>query len=288
MATIALIFILGVLTQSILMLGNKLEPLNWFFCFAGSLIGLIPNKTDVPYNVLPHVLITSFIFCLMLMMFFKRKILPKIGEENLFSLILILWYVGMVFFQGSGRNFLIRLMILPTLGTLYLVLTKKRISFFWQVLAYSWYLIMIIALTSVNLIWGILQLPNQPLKIAYLDGIDVFLSGMAFCFLVVNITFIYKLIPWFPGKDQNLTASIDDWRHHCRLLADRYRDRQANFKIISQIAIFQGGSLAFNYFFGIIPHLILVNFWILLVPFLRQISSYYRWIIKSQPDALTP
>lgn len=272
---LSLVFGLGVFIESYLLLRRKVTLKKVSFVFLISFGAFFPGKNEVGYDLYSHVFTYFLFFSLGFTCYFYKEILPVVSEQILLQYTLIFWYVYFIYFYK-----------LPTIGAvlgivglsslvlmIVTIIKSKRLANFYKFLLYVWYLFMVVILSLCQFSFGNLKFFFDRKEVPSGSLLETFLTGMAFVYLVGFISYIILLIP-IPGKHQSFKERIKELRKYVGLLITKYSDYQMTVKTVFTMFLIQGGSLVLNFHFQIVPHFLLVNFWIVVIPLV--LSFYYK------------
>jgi len=278
-------FGLGVIVQAIFLIYDRLNSKNlrnFFLCLLFSVIfGFIPRKGEgiVNYDVVFHIFIWFIFFLISFAAVFRKEILPEINKTVILSFTLIFWYIFLVYFYSNTiyKNFLTLIVLIPTIATLISVFTNLKLSFFWRLFFYVWFLILLISLLLSQLSLETFSSFFKKDGIVSLTFIDALVTGMVFLYLCVNSLYVINVFFTYKDEEAPPGERLKAWREHIRMLVDKYIDYQPHPILSLLIILLLGGIFAANYYNKFISDFLLINILILIVPFLS-----YSQHIKSE------
>ena len=213
----AFLFLIGVVAQALLSMpgmGNILGGLM-------GLVGMMPGKHESRYDLSFHIVVTAIMFAAGVISTSYRDIMPRLNELLLLSFTMTFWYVMLTCFATSApwRQYVMYAMLIPTAGVVYIAFIKTQLGFAGKLFFYAWFLLMTLAI-------ALLQFPQVYMLFAVTDSAlsreDIWLcvfSGMAFFYVLVNLTCIYEIIPYRSSDKQQRRSEMNELSS---MLAEQY------------------------------------------------------------------
>lgn len=272
----AFFFSLGAVSHAVWLVRRDLGGGGLWMSALISLFGMFPGRNEVKYDLSYHLVYSSLIFCVMIAVTFRRSLLPRVNEKILLAYTLTFWYafLGMAYEpDGWFWKALAAFFALPTLGVAWLAASSGHLGFGLKLGFYAWYLVLVISMVLFQFTYGYLLPFFSSAAPAGGSGPGAFLGGMAFCYMVINGTYLYQMLP-FRRKRESEAEARRRWKDWTDLMTGRYDDScqlrgwQA-FSIVSLL----GGTFAANHYLGFADHVTLVNLG-LLVPLVLMPSSH--------------
>ncbi|MDQ7773437.1 MAG: hypothetical protein RDU13_07925 [Elusimicrobiales bacterium] len=272
----ALLFSLGAVSHAVWLVRRDLRAGGLTLSALVSLIGLFPGRNERDYDLSYHLVYSALIFCVMIAVTFRRSLLPRVNEKILLAYTLAFWYAFLVMAYEPDWWFwkaLAALFALPSLGVLWLGVSSRPLGFGLKLGFYAWYLVLVISMVLFQFTYGYLLPFFSSAAPADGSGAGAFLGGMAFCYMVINGTYLYQMLP-FRRKRESEAEARRRWKEWTDLMTGRYDDscQLCGWQSLSIVAIL-GGALAANYSLGFADHVTLVNL-SLLVPLALMPSSH--------------
>lgn len=287
---LGLIFNLGVLLQAFFMIRYKLNSKNKLFEFSACLVlALISsfylnNKIKLPDSLYFSILFFSFVFSILFGHYFKKDILPDITEHTILYFTIIFWYI---FFPGL-KSLLFSLDLMPSLdslllfpiligslGVLFISFSNVKLNIFWKLFFYIWFLSIIICLNILCFLSKNISFFFNKEAIITLSPLEILFSGMVFFYLIVNVLYIYELIP-IPAKHQSFNERIKEWKKYINMLTNKYSDNQLKPVHSLLTILFLGGFFVSNYFLQFAPAYLIINIAIISYPLTRYFLARHN------------
>ena len=247
--TLVLWFALGVALQlAILIRGDW----NWgklATCAGISLFCCLPPwGHDANYDLPFHVLFTLGVFAFLFSWLFQKDVLPVVSERVLLSYTLMFWFAFFtLFYDGSeNRRTVAVLGAIPTALTLVVSIARPLLGAAVKVILYTWFLCIIVFVGLLEFPVNHLGIFLDPSNSPWLRPIDCITSGMAFLYLVVNVSYLYELVP-IPNRSQSFASRIAEWHELTNLMTRRIDDDTPGYAQIALIIVGQGGLLFLIY-----------------------------------------
>ncbi|HEX3912721.1 MAG TPA: hypothetical protein VHW71_04375 [Steroidobacteraceae bacterium] len=257
-------FALGVAVQAVLVIR---ADRNWgllLFCLFFAAAGMIPDRSEVSYEPLEHALVSIGIFGFVLAVTFEKAILPVINEKIVLSYAMVFWYAIFLNIVKLGLpDWLIFASLAPTFATLVIAFTQPPLNLYWKSAMYAWFLVLILSLGLMQFSFGRLIIFTSPEDAPWLSPLECVTTGMAFLYLCVNATFVFRLIP-IKGRDQTWEDEMKEWHELTNLMAYRFMDGPSPALGVAAIAAIEGGVLTANYLYHFISDGLLINLLIVL------------------------
>ena len=186
---------------------------------------------------------------------FRNEILPVINEGTILSFTIVFWFVLLENFNYFCIP-LVAIAVIASIGTLVLAFTKIKIGFYSSVFFYGWFLIMSLFIGVMQVLYFFVDKPS-------ISGIDAFVFGMLFLYLMANYIYIFMLIsvPPFPNP-ATFSKDIKNWKRDMQYFAVKYSKHQMPLPVSLLIIIIEGGTLLLNYLYNFIPLYFLVALFI--------------------------
>ncbi|HBE88924.1 MAG TPA: hypothetical protein DDW67_07270 [Elusimicrobia bacterium] len=258
----ALFFSLGAAAHAVWLVRHDLRAGGLGLSALVSLVGFFPGKGETDYSLPGHMVYAAVIFCAMIAVTFREALLPRVNEKILLSYTLTFWYAFFTMAYEPGWwlwDALAAFFAVPTLGVAWLALSSRPLRFGLKLGFYAWYLVLVFFMVLFQFFYGYL-LPF--FSSAAPDGgsrAGAFLGGMAFCYMVINVTYLYQMLP-FRRKRESAAAARRRWKEWTDLMTGRYDDacQLCGWQSFAIVAIL-GGALAANYSLARVDHVTLVN-----------------------------
>jgi hypothetical protein len=270
-------FYAGILAQAVFLLLGRMELKDAgkiLACCAGSAFGLIPGKHEHNYNLSFHLFLVACIFAIGYAFCFKQKILEHIDKEILLVWNLIGLYVALQSpFVVSHPELLILLLILSLIVVINAFAGFDK-SYGWQVYFYIWFLCILVGIIASQFAFStmldIFGRAAQPL-----DSFTLFVVGMSFLYLAVNLWYLLELIP-LPGKHQSLSDRLEEVEEAMEELAEDYDVESVPFWKTLLLLIFTTALLAANYTGHFISDTTLIPVLIVVLPVMDKLKLLKR------------
>jgi hypothetical protein len=244
-------------------------------CLVVSASGMLPTKDEAVYTPLNDLLICIGLFGFFLAVLFEKRILPVINEKIVLSYTMVFWYAIFANFSSLGLpDWLIYALLIPTAVTLVIAFAQPALTFPWRVAMYSWFLVLIVSLGLLQFSFVRLAIFYSPDQAPWLSPVECLTTGMAFLYLCVNAAFVFELIP-IPGRSQSWEDRMRDWHALTDLMAYRFSDAPSGSAVAGSIFVIEGGVIAANFVYHVIPDGLLVNL-LLVLPGLLYFGSRLR------------
>jgi hypothetical protein len=263
--TLILFFGLGSILQSILLIGANWNFKGFLYSLGFGLFGLVPGKHERHYSLPFHLLFSVIIFTGTVAVTFRDALLPRVNEKILLAYTITLWYAFFSFIYQPWRLYYILagLLVVPTCGVLWLAVTDSPLSVKRKMAFYSWYLLMVVLMVVFQFSFSYLKPFFSDSPVAGGTAVGALLSGMAFCYMVVNATYIFHMFP-MQGKHESREEAMRRWHGWVDLMTGRYYDSEQLTDLQSFLVVgLFGGALAANYFYGFVSTTMAVNIGIL-------------------------
>jgi hypothetical protein len=283
---LALTFLAGIILQCVSILRKK--PVKWqvivflgmlaymSFMMGYSIFSYSPEylEKNLLQAILPQIITIGMVFAFLFIMIFLKDVVTVIDEGVIYSLTLSFWFLIIV--RSSSFNlscfiFIIVLALIPTVGTVALLLHQGPIKNVYKFLFYGWYLL-------VNAVFAYVYFTSLPSEFFASGGLVVtgeedFLlmlsMGMVMVYLVYNAgilyyAFIYSLM--FAEVRKQLISYSEQL----------FGDKQISGREMKRITLFQ--VLIFAIFLAVPQglRLYLISFWILLTPVILKVFFALR------------
>lgn len=266
LSKLILFFGLGAVAQAVMLIRGCWEWRPFLFSLGCSLLGLLPGKHERNYTLTTHLLFCLLIFICSVAVAFREALLPRVNEKILLAYTLTLWYAFFSFCYEPGplSYSLGALFIAPTLGVLWLALTERPLSFGLKLSFYGWYLLMVVFMVLFQFSYSYLLPFFSETAALEATPAGALLSGMAFCYMVVNGTYIFHMVP-VRGKNESREEAHRRWHGWVDLMTGRFNDgAQLSGAQAFFLVLLLGGFLAGNYFCNFISAATAVNLGILI------------------------
>jgi hypothetical protein len=265
-----LFFGLGTVIQAVTLVLGSWNWNKFLSSLAWSLLGFIPGRHERDYNLYTHLLFCFVIFAGSIAVKFRKELLPRVNEKILLSYTIVFWYAFFSFSYKPGwlYNCAIVLFLLPTLATMALAVTEKELSFREKLVFYAWYLLMVVFMLIFQFSSNYFTVFFHKNSIIQGTPLEAVLAGMGFCYMMVNITYIYHMFP-IGKKHESYEDCMKRWHHWTDLMTGRFDDKNQLTQTQSfLIVLLLGGFLAANYKYNFISAIVAVNMGILVPLFL--------------------
>ncbi len=262
-------FGLGVAAQAVMLIRGSWEWKGFLYSLGIAFFGLLPGKNEHHYSLTFHLLLCFVTFACFIAINFRTALLPRVSEKILLAYCVTLWYAFLSFLYSPGwLSYLIAgLLLVPTAATLVLSFTESRLSFKLKLFFYAWYLIMVVLMVGFQFAFTYLTVFFSGKEPAGGTPLGAVLSGMGFFYMVVNLTYIYHMLP-LRGKHESEEECMRRWHGWTDLMTGRYSDSAQLTHMQALLTILAlGGMFAANIRYGFISAPNAVNLGIL-VPLL--------------------
>lgn len=270
------------LTDSLPLPGKGRRQILLVFSFSAAFV-LLPVAAGFPGRPWTENLYTSFVLAALVFsavaigVLFLNQSMPRIGQGDLLSFTLVFWLVYLSEYRGP--SFLGVLCgvwgILATVGTLLIVCLRLEMDFLSKLFFYTWFLTIVFYVCCYQVLSGDLELiffRRGWDQLMQFHPVAAFFSGMAvFCFMAYGFyswlafDFLFKLI--FRGSRYARTRGGKKWEIAERLTG-HFSDVRIGFRAALAVVVLQGGFYLLNSRYHLVPLPLLVNFSIVLLPFL--------------------
>jgi hypothetical protein len=233
-------------------------PFLVFFTLLVSIYFTKEKNTDL----LSYIIFPFFMFAVALAITRKKDILPIITEKILLSYSLTFWFVFFSKFY-KAPNFLFFLLLTPSIATILINFINSKLNFWKRIFFYYWFLLIIVFIGLNNFSYEYLNIFFNNTNLNFYSPINYILTGMAFLYLGVNVTYVFALIP-LPGKHQSWADRMKEWHELTDVMTKRWSDIQSTPKQALLIIFFQGGGLFLNYHYHFLSERLVLNLLVLL------------------------
>jgi len=287
-------FGVGMIAQAYLLIREKIKSGNtskilWIIFGAGILTLFFGLSPEVPIEPLYLFSLFYIFFICCFFVIYHRVILLPLDEKFLAVWNLFFWYLYLK--NSVSFNFLTYFFLALTAISFIIIFSKRVPGLFWKTLLYCWFLIMMVSTAFIqNKTAALLPFYSES---SVQDYPGVFLAGMFFFYICIYSAYILVLLaPLIIGvkisepnaKNANIITIKDQFRQiknfSIMMTADFSEAQSSPAKIIATILLF-GGGLAINYFFKLIPDIILVNVLIIVFQFWRKEETIKDRILNS-------
>lgn len=204
--------------------------------------------------------------------YFREKILTGVNESLVLMWTLLLWYV---YFELVPLSVAITVpLIIASAGVLYINFTRGKVNKLTSVLMYMWYLLCIVAVSSLIFVFSSNNFEN---------GLTPYLAislGMMTTFFAVHIMQILHFHPYFNlDRGEEFKKSLEK---HAEFLYSKYEHKDRHpYRTLGIIVIF-GITAYLNSIFGALPLLFVVLSMITFAPYLFDRDRWWDWKLPSQ------
>jgi hypothetical protein len=285
-------FYAGIVVQAVFLLVGQFERKDagkFLACCAGSLIGFIPGKHETNYNPSLHLFMVPCIFAIIYALCFKEKILERINKEILMVWSLIGLYIAFQtpFITAYPPVFmtLLILSLLPIANAF----AGWDENYKWKVYFYIWFLCVIVsifasqfAFTTVSSIFGFWHHATGEI-----NSWTVFLIGMSFLYLAVNLWYVIEIIP-LPGKHQSFSERMEEVEEDMEILAEDYDDEQIQWWKSLALLILSATLLVLNYMHHFISDETLIPLLIVILPIVDKIKFPTKTLAAQSCSSVAP
>lgn len=277
-------FGLGMVVQALLLIRDNWEWKGFLYSLGFSLLGLMPGKNEHHYSIYFHLLLCFVTFACFIAINFRKALLPRVSEKILLAYCVTLWYAffALLYSPGWLSYAIAGLLLVPTLGTAVLAFTESQLSFKLKLFFYAWYLVMVVLMVCFQFSFTYLSVFFSGTEAAGGTALGAVLSGMGFCYMVVNVTYLYHMMP-IRGKHESQEECLLRWHGWTDLMTGRYCDAAQLTHIQALLIVAAlGGFYAANIRYGFISAPNAVNFGIL-IPLLLMPGDATA-IVNRQPS----
>lgn len=270
-------FYAGILAQAVFLLVGQMklkDAAKILACCAGSMLGLLPGKHEHHYNLSLHLFLVACAFAIGYALCFKKKILEHIDKEILLVWNLIGLYVALQSpFVVSHPELLILLLILSLIAVIN-AFTGLDKSYGWQVYFYIWFLCILVGIIASQFAFStMLDIFGHGAK--PLNSFTLFVVGMSFLYLAVNLWYLVELIP-LPGKHQSFSDRLEQVEEAMEALAEDYDVESVPYWKTLLLLIFTTALLAANYVGRFVSDTTLIPVLIVVLPVLDKLKLLKR------------
>lgn len=288
------LFYAGILSQAIFLLMGQFEPKDFLKlggCCLGSLIGLIPGKHEHNYHLNGHLFAIACAFAIGYALCFKEKILERINKEILMVWTLVGLYIAvrtpLVMSHPQVFLTLLALGLLPIINAF----AGFDARYGWKVYFYIWFLCVLVGIAASKFAFStVASVFDFSHGTAEITGLQMFIIGMSFLYLAVNLWYVIELIP-LPGKHQSLSERLEEVEEDMEILADDYDDEQVRWWKSALLLAISVSLLAANYFVNFVSDETLIPILIVILPVVDKIKlpakTPGQTTSPANPDMLT-
>jgi hypothetical protein len=225
----------------------------------------------------------SYAFC------FKKKILERINKEILMVWTLVGLYV--VFRSPLAISYPPVFVPLLVLGLLPIMNAFVGLDarYGWKVYFYIWFLCVLVGIAASKFAFStVANVFDFSHVTENVTALQMFVIGMSFMYLVVNLWYVVELIP-LPGKHQSFSDRLEEVEEDLEILADDYDDEQVGWWKTVLLLALTVSVLAANYFVNFVSDETLIPLLIVLLPVVDKIKLPAQTPSANQanPDTLT-
>jgi hypothetical protein len=269
------LFYAGIVAQAVFLLLDRFEArdvLKLLGCCAAAPLGLIPGKHETHYHLPFHLLMVACVFSVVYAVCFKKKILEHINKEILMVWTLVGLYIALrTPFVTAHPLVLILLLVLSVLPIVN-AFTEMDASHAGRVYFYVWFLCVLVGIaaskfafsTAAN-VFGFSHGTEE------INSLEMFIIGMSFLYLVVNLWYVIELIP-LPGKHQSFSDRLAEVREAMEILADDYDAKQVRWWKTVLLLVVSGSLLAVNHFQQFVSDETLIPLLIIALPVMDKVK----------------
>jgi len=219
-----LFFALGSLVQAVALVRGSW---NWRKFLGALAFGLMGPALESKLHLRPSQ--SNMLYCILftgaIAVNFRKTLLPRVNEKILLAYTVVFWYA---FFHFLYRPFwfyncAVVVFLLPTLATIALSVTESQLDFRRKLFFYCWYLLMVVFMVAFQFSFSYLTVF---FKGSVVSGtpLEAVLAGMAFCYMVVNITYIVHIFP-IKDPEESHESCMKRWKHWTDLMTGRYDEK---------------------------------------------------------------
>ena len=269
------LFYAGIFAQAIFLLIGRFEPKDFAklgVCCLGSLAGLIPGKHETNYHLNIHLFLVACAFAIVYAFCFKKKILERINKEILMVWTLVgLYIVLRIPLVISYPPVFVPLLVLGLLPIMN-AFAGFDARFGWKVYFYIWFLCVLVGIAASKFAFStmanVFGFGHGTEQIA---ALQMFVIGMSFLYLVVNLWYVVELIP-LPGKHQSFSERLEQVQEDLEILADDYDDEQVRWWKTALLLAVTVSVLAANHFMNFVSDETLIPILIVILPVADKIK----------------
>jgi hypothetical protein len=282
------LFYAGILAQAIFLISGRFEGKDVLklsgCCAASGLLGLIPGKHETHYDLKAHLFYIACLFVFGYAVCFKEKVLERIDKEILMVWTLVGLFIAaqtpLVTSHPPVLIFFVVLSLVPVVNAF----AGFDQSYGWKVYFYIWFLIVLVgiaaskfAFSTVANVFGFGHHAEE------LHSFEVFIIGMSFLYLAVNLWFVIELIP-LPGKHQSFSERLEQVREDMDILAGDYDARQVRrWKAVLLLTV-SSSLLAINYFRHFVSNETLIPILIVALPLVERFKLPSKTVAETVGD----
>lgn len=260
-------FGVGVALQAILLMRGDWDWMKLGGCLLFALFGLLPGKHEHVYQPLFHVLMIFSMFSLMFAIAFMKDILQVLNVALVLSYTLVFWFAFYAYFDMPGHLGSALLALLPSVAILIMAARKGPTGFVSKLMLYSWFLIVIVSLGSMQFPFSQLKIFFEDEQLPWVTPLESFAAGMAFLFLLVNATYVFQLVP-IPGRSQSWADRMKEWHVFTNELTQRIDNSTVMRVRIAVVLGVEGTALLLNAIYHWLSPALLINLAIVIPPIL--------------------
>ena len=267
-------FALGCTGEALLLIFGARQTSHFYRRLGG--VCFLSLMVSGPWFAVPlatRLLLAGLTFTLFSLLFFKKEILPQIGESNLLISSLVFWYLMANLHSSSLPEMLLTgAAIAPTLLTVAVAFLIRTWSFRIKLFCYLWFLgvstaIIFFSLHFVDLLF-------------FFDGsvsatgeVNLFFTGMCLTHLVACLIYLEVLIPRIRLRRKGGESA---WETDVELMAGHFADYQMRPTEVLVTLLVVGLPLALNYWSGLLAVSLLSSFVVVFMPRLFKIV-FHGW-----------
>ncbi|MCB0329971.1 MAG: hypothetical protein KDD70_09915 [Bdellovibrionales bacterium] len=238
-----------------------------------SLLGFIPGKKEVHYDLSMHIGVVGFMFALLFGSIFRDKILRTLSERVILEFTLVFHYAlwTQVGYESEFGRIALYIVSLPTLLVLGLALFPGKPPKFVKLVMYTWFI-------SMNVYLLVMQLMVDEVTAFFQEPISAWTLGYAvifgmICFhLVVNVFYLLNLLP-IPGKRESMRECLKRVGEHVNVLVSKVDDSQIHPFATLAIVFAFAAVLYLNTLYSWIPEWVVIQALLVIFLFLSWISA---------------
>ncbi len=286
-------FYAGILVQAVFLLLGQFgrgDLLKFLGACGGSLLGLLPGKHETHYYLPLHLFLIACFFSVFYALCFKKKVLERINKEILMVWTLVGLYIALqtpfITAWPPAMMVLLGLSLIPVVNAF----AGFDKSHGWKVYFYIWFLCVLVGITASKFAFStVANVFGFSHRTEEINALGIFLIGMSFLYLAVNLWYVVELIP-LPGKHQTLSQRLEEVKEDMEILAGDYDANQVRWwKTILLLAV-SASLLAVNYFHQFVSDETLVPLLIVALPVVDKFKLPGKAPVEtvSSPDADAP
>jgi len=263
-----LIFLVGVLAQSFVVLKNKMRFPFFIIAFISLLIfGIIGSLFSQKEFSFPNILWFSILsFAPILYLNYKKYFIPSINGKTLFVFTLVFWYVFLFMIEKASILKIVLLFagLFFSLFMFIFLIRGERNNKIIEAILFVWYFIIIILISVLHVSNSIILAPFLGSSEIISQGasfIEFFIVGMFYMFIITNLFSIFLLVP---TKRNN----IDDIKEHVNLLSEKFVSSQISWVKVITIILVMGLTFITNRLFNLISDVVIIDAVILVIPWI--------------------